>query len=227
MNVVTLPSTLEAQAAAVASLTSAFQTAQQASQPVLLLLSGGSNLSVAAAVDSQLLANCTIYPLDERFSNDPETNNSLQLKTLGLPVKPLLRELTDTVAAMGVRFDQLLHDWKFQHPEGVIIATLGMGPDGHTAGISPLPDNPAHFDQLFSNQAVWAVGYQGVLVPSERVTVTLPFLTEISTLVALITGEAKKSILQAAVSGQVSPNQLPFSAVAKHPGLTIFTDQSI
>lgn len=224
MKVENFSSVVEAQAAAVVALTSALTSAQQANTPVLLLLSGGSNLAVAAGLDPSLLTNTTIYPLDERWSTDPQVNNSRQLQAAGLPVEILEPQLNETVAAMGLRFNQLLHDWRVQYSEGQMIATLGMGADGHTAGISPLPDDPTIFKELFTEDTIWAVGYEGLLVPPERVTVTFPFLNQISQLIALITGAAKQPVLAAALAEQQQPHQLPMTALAHHPGLRIFTD---
>jgi 6-phosphogluconolactonase/glucosamine-6-phosphate isomerase/deaminase len=224
MNIFTYETAPQAQQAAVQRLTRALAAAHQDAEPVLLLLSGGSNLAIAAAVDTQLYKNVTILPLDERYSTDPSTNNSLQMQALGLPVQLVVPEPSETVAALGIRFEQLLKDWRQQHPQGKIIITLGMGTDGHIAGISPLPDNPNRFDQLFVTTHQWAVGYEGLLLPPERVTVTMPFLlTQVDQGIGYITGAEKLFKLTQASLPQQLLHQLPMVGIIDAPWLTLFT----
>ncbi len=47
--------------------------------------------------------------------------------------------------ALAQRMEKNLRAWKNQNPQGKIIATLGIGADGHTAGIFPFADNSSTF----------------------------------------------------------------------------------
>ncbi len=171
-------------------------------KPALLLLSGGSALDIVDMVDSELMSreNITIYPLDERFSNDPTANNSLLLRERGAPTYALVPDTGETVEHMGERFDKTLKDWRQKHPQGVIICTFGVGPDGHTSGISPMDDSE-RFAQLFSKSNAHAVGYRGSLTPPERVTTTATFLqTQVDVAIGLVCGKAKQVVWNAFVS---------------------------
>lgn len=229
MQIETFDSPLAASEAAQAELEKALLASQKDKVPVLLLLSGGSALDVVADLDSSLLTATTIMPLDERFSSNPALNNSLQMQALGLPVTLLVPEASESLETFGQRFDQLLHDWRRQYPQGVIIATIGMGPDGHVAGISPMPTTPEKFDSLFVTTSAWAVGYSGNLEPAERATVTVEFLEEIDLAIGFVTGETKAEALRAAFSSQATTDfpqdisQLPAVVLPSLDGILFTT----
>jgi len=52
------------------------------------------------------------------------------------------------------RYESSLFEWAKKHPEGKIIATMGIGFDGHTAGIMPYPENPETFARLFEDKEI-------------------------------------------------------------------------
>lgn len=233
MQIETFDSPLAASEAAQAELEKALLASQKDTTPVLLLLSGGSALDVVADLDPSLLSATTILPLDERFSSNPALNNSLQMQALGLPVTLVVPQQDETLEAFGQRFDQLLRGWRRHYPQGVIIATIGMGADGHIAGISPMPTQPKEFDSMFVTTSAWAVGYQGNLEPAERVTVTVEFLEEIDVAIGFVTGETKAEALRAAFSDQATTDfpqdisQLPAVVLPSLDGILFTTIHDI
>lgn len=173
--------------------------------PILLLLSGGSSIQSAERALFPLLqkypehcsALLTISVLDERFSSKLEISNSLQFLQKNIPVLPFIPENEESLEHFGSRYAHFFDSWRVTHSKGRVLATLGMGPDGHIAGISPFPQDSNRFTQLFVNNVASAVGYEGNLEPSQRITLTLAGLEKIDAFYACISGEAKRAALLA------------------------------
>ena len=98
------------------------------------------------------------------------------------------------------RFDLALKHWHITHRDGVAIATMGIGEDGHTAGILPFPEDPETFDTLFTHTHTCVRGYT---VPPEknphtkRMTVTVTYLKRhVDHAVVYVVGESKRVALK-------------------------------
>lgn len=211
---------------ATAKLADSLQIALARNKKILLLLSGGSNLKILDQISKELVNNPNIasYVLDERFSKDPSLNNSLQIKEKGVNIKLTVPGDQESLLDFASRFNDELETWLEQNPGGEIICTLGMGPDGHIAGISPMPDDQDRFEQTFSqNQLV--IGYTGNLAPAERVTTSPIFLAKVNLFVALILGEAKRPVFNDFINKKTKANLYPVQLLHKFPGETVvFTD---
>lgn len=179
--------------------------------PILLLLSGGSALrlldgsgDVAASVAPRL----TISVLDERHSADPGVNNFAQVAETGffkravghgagyIDTRPLEME---TLEGLAARFESDLRKWRREHPDGKTVITQGIGPDGHTAGIFPYPEDPEKFSRLFDDAERLVVGYDatGKHRHPLRVTVTLPFLHgQVDDAIVFAAGKEKSEALE-------------------------------
>ena len=211
---------------ATSKLTSSLESALAIQKKILLLLSGGFNLKIIDQIDKKLLnhQNITSYVLDERFSKDPSLNNSLQIKEKGINVNLTVPNDQESLLEFADRFNTELEAWLEQNPDGEIICTLGMGPDGHIAGISPMPEDQAKFEEIF-NQDRLIVGYVGNLSPAARVTTSPNFLAKINLFIALILGEAKKPVFDDFINKRTQPNFHPVQLLHKLSGQTIvFTD---
>lgn len=117
-------------------------------QSVLWLVSGGSNIVIQTMamnlVPDKLSKNLTIIPVDERFGpyNHPHSNTA-GMRKAGFDPKhaewiDILEENLDVTQTTQVFNNFLAREIAMDH---YIFATLGMGKDGHTAGI--LPHSPA------------------------------------------------------------------------------------
>lgn len=211
---------------ATSKLTSNLESALASQKKTLLLLSGGSNLKILDQISKELLNNpkITIYVLDERFSKDPSLNNSIQIKEKGVNINLTVPNDQESLIEFANRFNVELETWLEQNPDGEIICTLGMGPDGHIAGISPMPDNSDRFEQVF-NQDQLVIGYIGNLSPAERVTTSPNFLSRINFFIALILGEAKRPVFEDFINKRTKAHLHPVQLLHKFSGQTVvFTD---
>ncbi len=159
-------------------------------QPVLFLSSGGSAFSVLEYVSTESISkHTTLSILDERYSHKPTINNFAQFSETAWFKKALsqgaqqidtMPNMDETLEAFARRIGVAFDRWIHENEEGAIIATMGMGADGHTAGIMPYPEDEETFTRLFIQNEDMVVGYNaGDKNPyPERATVTIPFLTK-------------------------------------------------
>ena len=196
------------------------------------MLSGGSAFTILDFVPATVLGpHVTVTALDERYSTDPQVNNFAQLEQTNfyktcieqgvnfISTKVLAGE---SLEALCDRFDCALLTWKQQNRGGVVIATMGIGADGHTAGIFP-----GEYEVDFNGDA-WAVGYS---VPKEvnkytdRVTVTNTFLREqVDVVVVYAVGNDKYRLVQEIKSDSFLIHEIPAIIIKDMPASTVFTD---
>jgi len=202
---------------------------------ILLLLSGGSALKILDYVDEDAVGeNLTLSVVDERFSADPETNNFAQIQNTsfytlaqdkGASFIGTLPRPGETLAQISQRFERALRNWRAENPEGKIFAVLGMGADGHTAGIFPLPGNEQEFNRLFVSQN-WVTGYDngGQKMPSERFTATLALLALVDSAIIFVTGKEKHEKLLLAAKKQGKLHELPALCWHRLKQARVYTD---
>ncbi len=208
--------------------------------PYLVLLSGGSSLRILSAPWGTISAEyCTLGVLDERWSADPAVSNWQQIiatpwhrsavangaKNLSFPIPGEL-----SLEQATKQYEQTLRSWRAAHPTGKIIITLGLGADGHTAGILPLPGNPEQFKRQFADDTCWVAGHRALNAPAcvERVTVTVPFLlTQVVAGVAVVVGAAKEGAMHALLAPTGNLAATPGRVMLKMPQVLLVTDQTI
>lgn len=191
-----------------------------AGDKVLLCLSGGSALAILDNFPSEVLGpHVTVTVLDERYSTDPKINNMAQIAATGFLEKAKANgcQLIDTRVKVGdsieevvVGYNMGLLRWIENTPKGKIVATVGMGPDGHTSGIIP---GSIGFDRLFGHeQKNLVVGYEAINQPPEqkmRITTTFSFLENVAFAVMLVLGESKKDALMRLVADEGTLGETP------------------
>ena len=207
---------------------------------VLLLVSGGSALALLADVPEGIAwSRVTLGVVDERYGVHDADRNDLAVAAtplaqavaaVGGTVLVFPHDAPDVVTAAG-RYETLLRAWHAAHPDGQVIATFGMGPDGHTAGIMPYPEDPERFAALFDDPAHWVVGYDatGKNPLPLRVTATGAYLrTHVAHAVVLATGVAKAGALARVVTiDDDSASDLattPARLLRELPQTTLYTD---
>jgi 6-phosphogluconolactonase/glucosamine-6-phosphate isomerase/deaminase len=209
--------------------------AANAGYAVLLMLSGGSALKLVNAIEPENLnENLSITVLDERFSQDPKINNFSQLQNTDFYKIALKKDVSffgtsprniDTPRSLQERWETNLRNWAAENPNGKIIATIGMGPDGHIAGIFPHPEDEKKFNNLFLSDA-WTVAYNvGTKNPyPDRVTTTITFLKKIDSAVVFVTGKEKITPLKKLASKSASLEELPAMALWDLKDAEVYTD---
>ncbi len=205
-------------------------------EPVLVLLSGGSALNILDALRPDVFTSrVTVGVLDERVSNAPAENNFLQLADHPLIKQAIINGAgtIDTVALAGetpkqlaMRFEGALRDWKSQHAGGSIIATVGMGPDGHTFGMMPYPEDPDTFSKQFIETDRWVAGDDAGDKNQYplRATTTVVFSREIDMSIWYVCGESKTDMLKRALDPRTRTYAVPARIIQDMNDVTLFTD---
>ncbi|VAX33984.1 hypothetical protein MNBD_NITROSPIRAE03-1522 [hydrothermal vent metagenome] len=188
------------------AISSYLSDAQKEDRKVLFLSSGGSSLEILDFIPDDILGDyLTISVLDERYDREGKNNNFVQLSLTGFYRKALKSGCAfidtrvrpgQTQKALADYFEGKLREWRKNNPDGEIIATIGIGPDGHTSGIMPFPENKKMFDTLFNGER-WVVAYDaaGKTPYSERVTTTNTFLKLINRAFVFAVGREKAEAL--------------------------------
>ncbi|HSA84051.1 MAG TPA: 6-phosphogluconolactonase [Patescibacteria group bacterium] len=211
--------------------------ARQEHISVLLLVSGGSAFDLFPLVDVLTIdEHVTIGVLDERYSRDPKENNFAQLQQTEFyrTAKDKGAHFIDTTVqddeeheAHAKRFGQVLTDWKKENPDGVVVATVGIGPDGHTSGVLPCPENPELFTKLFEDPGVFVAAYdaEGKNPYRYRSTTTNTFLREyIDHAFVYAVGENKKDALSRVIAETGDLPTTPARVLREMKSVDLFTD---
>ena len=203
----------------------------------LLMLSGGSSFKILDSISEENMSeSLTVSMLDERFSQDQKINNFNQLQETEFYKTALSKDVNffgtsprniDTSKSLQERWENNLHRWADTNREGKIIATFGMGPDGHIAGIFPYPEDKEKFKKLFLGES-WTVSYTTDKHQyAERLTTTPAFFQRIDSAIIFITGQEKKPAFDKLVSKSASIEELPAMLLHDLKNAEVFTDIKI
>lgn len=208
---------------------------QNKDTPLLFLVSGGSAFSLLENLPLPDEAkNITITVLDERADASLDINNFSQLEKTtfflqaykkGATFISTKRNNEETWDEVSIRFEERLRNWREDNPTGLIVATLGMGPDGHTSGIMPFPEDRELFEKLFNKES-WIKMYDatGKNPYPIRITTTLTFLKEIDYAIVFITGENKREAYTKFLTKEGDIAETPIRIVKEMKKADIFTD---
>lgn len=210
--------------------------------PVLLLLSGGSTASVGVEVCNDVIAKAgskkdnlkwlfTVSLIDERFGPVGHADSNWKLLlNMGLNTEkpatiPLLKEKEGGAAQLEsavLHFDSFLNSAVEKKTSGnlFITALLGIGPDGHTAGI--LPDSPPAL--IGENDTQYAAGYKAALFT--RITATPAFFTHIDLAILWAAGQEKKHVIED-LKKEIGYSKQPAQCVKLAKDAILYTDQQI
>ena len=204
---------------------------------ILLMLSGGSALSLIDSLPENIdWGRVTLTVLDERYThNDTESNFAQLLKKDSISFLSNTAHFIDprpkrgeTLEETSKRFEVELRAWGEEHSNGVILATMGVGEDGHTAGILPFPKEYELFAKLFNNKKIWVQGYEidkQVNQYTKRITTTNTFLiNQITEALVYIQGENKKEALSSLMSQTDNLAVTPSGIIKNMKTATIVTD---
>jgi 6-phosphogluconolactonase/glucosamine-6-phosphate isomerase/deaminase len=206
----------------VAELTERLARELRQGKTVLWLVSGGSNIpagvDVMDNISASLTPNLNVMLADERYGATGHVDsNWQQLLDAGFKARkatlwPVLQgqSLSDTQAS----YEQTAHE-NFDRAD-VIIAQLGIGNDGHIAGI--LPGTTAT-----KEKNAWVSAYS--VAPYERLTLTFPALCKVTTAYVFAFGEAKQEALKRLHDKNVSPVRQPSQILKQLNEAYIYNDR--
>lgn len=190
---------------------------------VLWLVSGGSNIPASVQVmdniSDNLSRHLTVALADERYGEPGHAeSNWRQLEETGFNGKQaeLLKvleagaTLDETVERYARSISQTLED------TDLVIAQLGIGPDGHLAGI--LPGSPAAAEGTTP-----VAGYDAP--PLKRITLTFPAFRHVTAAYAFAFGKPKKEALKALYSGDLPLAEQPAQILKELPEAYLYSDQ--
>ncbi len=209
--------------------------ARKRGRNVLFLSSGGSSLAILDFIPYEVLGgHLTVGVLDERYDRG-EDNNFVQLSRTGFYRKAVAAgagfvdtsvKAGQTDEALADHFESELREWRRTNPDGEIVATIGIGPDGHTSGIMPFPEDEVRFEALF-NAERWVVAYDasGKSPHPKRVTTTLTFLRLISRAFVFACGREKADALRR-LQEERPPAEVP-AAVLKELRGDLYVDAEL
>lgn len=204
-------------------------------RPLLLLLSGGSSFNFLQYVPAEIFdSSVTFGMLDDRYSMDPSVNSAMMLKTTEFCRAAEERGATlldssvfpdESLADYANRYEVGIINWITTHPEGLIRATVGIGPDGHTSGVLPFPENPQLFQTLFESDWL-VVGYDvGNKNPHRyRLTSTFTLMRKFDAVLTYMSGEEKKDALERVLAEKGNLPETPGRIIRELNNVTIFTD---
>ena len=190
---------------------------------VLWLLSGGSNIHAAVrimeAIPDEVSSHLTIALIDERYGpvGHPDSNWH-QLQAAGLDMKqaasiPCLREglsQQETAQAYEARLRVAFES------SDCIIGLLGMGADGHIAGILPESVAAKPCQHL-------VIDYKGP--DHQRITLTFKALDKITALYVFAFGASKLSALQQLYDQEIDIEKQPAQFLKRHQESYLYNDQ--
>ncbi len=209
---------------------------QHSATPVLLLLSGGSALQLVDNIDVAALSeNTVISVLDERIGSDDNSNFYQLLQTsFYRDAKDQGARFFDVRAKEGedekdvaLRLQKMFRMLLTMMPTCTIITTMGIGSDGHTAGIMPYPEDETFFFTTFDQKENWIVGYNAGEKNKypRRVSVSLSFLRDyIDYAVVYACGQEKRDALQAMVATEGNIAATPARIIREMKSVDLFTD---
>jgi len=226
------------------ALVSRILAALQNNMPALLLLSGGSAAPAGAAVCREIEAGiahlsrsgepvppCSISLIDERFGPAGHSDsNWLLLQNQGISFSTLIphpvltaRDSNDTsFRKTEADFASFISHAVHRHQQGelYIAAILGIGSDGHTAGI--LPGTEAARIPLSAGQ--FTAAYQST--PYRRITVAPPFFPHIDFAAVWAAGSNKKQVLESLFTPNETVQQ-PAQLISLAKESMVYTDQEV
>lgn len=185
-----------------------------AQEPVLWLVPGGSAAGIASRVSHQLKhpANVIVSLTDERYGPPSHSDSNWQLlKSQAFRFPPRSHQVLNgkSLSTELKSFENFLDENKDLYK----TALLGMGADGHIAGI--LPGSPA------LSTASWAAGYEGA--DFTRLSVSRKFITGLDEAFVYAVGAAKRP--QIKLLGQNVPvSQQPAQLLKQVPRVYFFND---
>ena len=215
---------------------------------IICLLSGGSALSIVPHIEPrrkcfhescQASTECqksecrTIFMMgDERVSGEPTINNYLQLTAL-YPDSYAASKLLDTAAKadeaakeFALRIEELFFS-EISNLENIkIIFIFGVGTDGHTAGIFPLPKE--QFARTYQADLTYVPVELTSLTVDSSASFTPAWIQDnVDLAIGYVAGAAKHEILYKLHTEDKKLHERPAELLKRIRSSYVYTDQDI
>lgn len=195
----------------------------QTGKKVLWLVSGGSNIkstvTILKGMPEDLTENLSIMLIDERYGAPGHSDsNWQQLRQAGFSAKkahllPVLLSNSD-LERTAMHYANMTAQAFAEND--VSIAQIGMGPDGHIAGILP------HCPASKMNQQI-AIGYEST--PHDRLTLTFSAMEMMDAIYLFAYGEAKREALLKLRDQGLPTEEQPAQFLKQLPEVYLYNDQ--
>jgi len=161
------------------------------------------------------LKNAKIFQVDERYipKENPDSNYRLIKDTILSNNKnqPKSFHYFDT----SLPKNKALAKYEKELPnEPLDLIILGIGPDGHTASLSP--NSPA----LISKKKAEHTTTKDFTI-KDRLTITFPIILQAKKLLILLKGKEKQELLNKLITSKISEKEFPAKKLLKHQNLEI------
>lgn len=193
-------------------------------------LAGGSALDIIPYIrlDKSTKGRTIFIMGDERVSGESSVNNYLQLRSR-FPefvhdhlVVDTSGHDNETVENFATRISKQLEKI-FQSAEDIgSIAILGMGSDGHTAGIFPMEET--QFSNTYKQDVTYVPVINKTLTIDSRASLKPEFFLECENVVAYITGDSKAEKLKELIAEDKFLYEMPAQIIKQHTNSTVYTD---
>jgi glucosamine-6-phosphate deaminase len=120
------------------------------------------------------------------------------------------------------------YDRAIQQAGGLDLAILGLGANGHIAFNEPGArwNRATHVVELSEQTRATNSEQQGNTVPGLGITMGIATLRSARQVLLLVSGETKRTALQALLSGYPDP-QWPVTSLLDHPALMVIADEGL
>ncbi len=188
---------------------------------LLWIVSGGSNIPIEVnilnALEDSLTANLNILLSDERYGRSRHKDSNYQLLVeAGINIKqanfPNILDQDLSPEQTLRRYIQVYEE--FSQASSSVIAQLGIGYDGHIAGV--LPNSPA------TDSTDLIAYYESK--PYNRLTLTLNTLKTVDKIDVFCFGINKHPVLDKLKAGQESSSFFPSMVLREITDVTVYND---
>lgn len=181
--------------------------------------SSGSELSLIFKKAKFLIIDERLVPLSHPDSNFGMLNNALFKDLLSAELITTSQLFPFTPDETFTDFGTASYSRQFQELGGSFdLAVLGVGEDGHIAGL--FPQHPT----LNRTEKVFLSFFDSPKPPAARMTATLPILLDAGATVMLFTGEAKRTAWNRFNDTATSPYDCPSIFMKDCKNLIVATD---
>lgn len=213
---------------------------ERSNKPTLFLLSGGSWLSIYNRVsisNPAIYSTFTFSMADDRVTKDPAHSNAAQFAHTRLYLDMIAKGAThidtthmgdETPEMHAARLEHAIRAWRKANPDGFVCATVGIGRDGHIAGILPLATRVNTSLEMLSGER-WFLGYESTIEGAQtyRSTITFRGMRELIThAIVYAEGREKHAALKDLYNQKGELDSLPSMILYELPHVDIYTDLS-